>query len=83
MFSPKAPTPVTIARRTTGGTPYSLVYGAEAFLPPKTLLDSPRVQPFDGSMQERLQRKDVDSIDELRCQAATQNARCNQAPSRY
>jgi hypothetical protein len=34
----------------------------EACLPPETLLDSPWVQSSDGSMQERLQREDVDSI---------------------
>jgi hypothetical protein len=50
MFSPETPTPVATTRRATGGTPYSLVYGAEACLPPETLLDSPWVQSFDGSM---------------------------------
>jgi hypothetical protein len=41
-------------RRTTRwthmGTPCSSVYGAEACLPPETLLDSPRVQASDRSM---------------------------------
>jgi hypothetical protein len=83
MSSPETPPPVTTARRTTRGTPYSLVYEAEACLPPETLMDSPRVQSFDKSVQERPQRKDVDSIDERRGQAATRNARCNQAPKRY
>jgi hypothetical protein len=62
MSSPETPTPVAIARRATGGTPYSLVYRAEACLPPETLLDSPRVQSSDGSIQKRLQRGDMDSI---------------------
>jgi hypothetical protein len=57
---------VTTTRRATGGTLYSLVYGAEACLPPETLLDSPWVQSFDKSMQERLQREDMDSINERR-----------------
>jgi hypothetical protein len=83
MFSPEALSPVTTARQTAGGTPYSLVYGAEACLSPETLMDSTRVQSFDKSMQERPHRKDVDSIDERRGQAATQNARCNQAPRHY
>jgi hypothetical protein len=43
MFSLETPTPVTTTRQATGGTPYSLVYGAEACLPPETLLDSPWV----------------------------------------
>jgi hypothetical protein len=66
MFSPETPTLVTITRRATGGTPYSLVYGAEACLHPKILLDSPWVQSFDESEQERLQREDMDSINEHR-----------------
>jgi hypothetical protein len=35
MFSPETLTPVATTRQTTGGTPYSLVYGAEACLPRK------------------------------------------------
>jgi hypothetical protein len=50
MFSPEAPTPVTIARRTSRGTPYSQVYGAKACLSTETLMDSPRVQSFDKSV---------------------------------
>jgi hypothetical protein len=61
MSSPETLTLVATARRATG-TPYSLVYGAEAYLPPETLLDSPRVQCSNGSIQKWLQCKDVDSI---------------------
>jgi hypothetical protein len=35
---------------------------AEAYLPPKTLLDSPRVQASDESMQKWLQHEDEDSV---------------------
>ena len=62
MSSPETPTPVAIAKWATRGTPYSLVYGAEACLPSETLLDSPRVQSSDGSIQKRLQRGDKDFI---------------------
>jgi hypothetical protein len=61
MSSPETLTPVATARWATGGTLYSPVYGAEACLPPETLLDSPRVQSSDRSIQKRLQHKDVDS----------------------
>jgi hypothetical protein len=54
-----------------GETPSFLVYEAEACLPPETLMDSPQVQFFDKTVQERPQRKDVDSIDERRWQATT------------
>jgi hypothetical protein len=71
MFLPEALSPVTTPRRTARGTSYSLVYRAEACLSPETLTDSPRVQSFDKSVQERPQRKDVDSINERRWQAVT------------
>jgi hypothetical protein len=66
MSSPETPTPVVTARRATGGTPYSPVYGAESCLTPETLLDSPRVQSSDGSIQKQLQREDMDSISKRR-----------------
>jgi hypothetical protein len=65
------------------GDPFFLVYGAEACLPPKILMGSPRVQSFDESMHEQLRREDVDFIDERRWQEAIRNARYNQALRRY
>jgi hypothetical protein len=53
---------VATTRWTPGGTLYSPVYGAEAYLPRETLLDSPRVQTSDKSMQKWLQHEDEDSI---------------------
>jgi hypothetical protein len=50
MSSPETPTPVVTTRWTPGGTPQSPVYGAEAYLPPETLLNSPQVQASDKSM---------------------------------
>jgi hypothetical protein len=52
MSSPEVPTLVATTRWTPRGTPYSSVYGAEACFPPETLLDSPRVQASDKSMQK-------------------------------
>jgi hypothetical protein len=62
MSSTETPTPVAITRWTPRGTPYSPVYGAKAYLPPETFLDSPRVQASDKSMQKWLQHKDEDSV---------------------
>jgi hypothetical protein len=62
MSSSETPTPVATTRWTPGGTPYSPVYGAEACLPPETLLDSPRVQASDKSMPKWLQHEDDDSL---------------------
>jgi hypothetical protein len=70
---------MTTASRAIGETPFFLVCGAEACLPPETLMGSPRVQSFDESMQEQLRREDVDFIDERIWQAAIRNARYNQA----
>jgi hypothetical protein len=55
MFSPESLSPVMTARQTARGTPCSLVYGAEACLPPETLMDTPQVESFDKSVQERPQ----------------------------
>jgi hypothetical protein len=62
MSSPEAPTLVGTTRWTPRGTPYSSVYGAEACLPPETLLDSPRVQASDKTMQKWLQHEDEGSL---------------------
>jgi hypothetical protein len=51
----------TTPSRATGETPFFLVYGAEACLPPEIIMGSPRVQSFDESMQEQQRREDVDS----------------------
>jgi hypothetical protein len=48
MSSLEAPIPVKATRRTSRGALCYLAYGAEACLPLETLLDSPRVQQFDG-----------------------------------
>jgi hypothetical protein len=58
----EAPTPVETTRCTPRGTPCSPVYGAKACLPQETLLDSPRVQTSDRSMQKWLQHEDEDSL---------------------
>jgi hypothetical protein len=60
----------TTPSQATGETPFFLVYGAEACLPPEIIMGSPRVQAFDESMQEQLRREDVDFIDERRWRAA-------------
>jgi hypothetical protein len=73
----------TTPSRAIGETPFFLVYGAEACLPPEIIMGSPRVQSFDESAQEQQRREDVDFIDEHRWQAAIRNARYNQALRRY
>jgi hypothetical protein len=67
----------------TGETPFFLVYGAEACLPPEITMGSLRVQAFDEDLQEQQHRQDVDLVDERRWRAAVRNARYNQALRRY
>jgi hypothetical protein len=71
MFSPETPTPVTTDSQAIEETPLFLVYGAEACLPPETLMGSLWVQSVDESMQEQLWREDMDFIDECRRQETT------------
>jgi transposase InsO family protein len=73
----------TTPNRATGETPFFLVYGAKACLPPGIIMGSPWVQAFDESMQEQLRREDVDFINERRWQATIRNARYNQVLWRY
>jgi ribonuclease HI len=73
----------TTPSRATGETPFFLVYGAEACLPPEIIMGSPRVQAFDESMQEHLRCEDMDFIDERRWQVAIRNAQYNQVLRRY
>src|SRR5579871_4454918 len=48
----------TTPNRATGETPFFLVYGAEAVLPPELTNRSPRVQAYDEDMQEELRAQD-------------------------
>jgi hypothetical protein len=73
----------TTPNRATGETPFFLVYGAEACLPPEIIMGSSWVQAFDECIQEQIRREDVDFIDERRWQAAIRNARYNQALRLY
>jgi len=68
----------TTPSRATGETPFFLVYGAEACLPPEIHLGSPWVQAFDDARQEQLRCDDVDLVDERRWQATIRNTRYHQ-----
>jgi len=48
----------TTANRAMGETPFFLVYGAKAILPPKVRLNSPRVALF--SLEEQADRRYTD-----------------------
>ena len=73
----------TTPSRATVETPFFLVYGAEACLPPEITMGSLRVQAFDEGQQEQQRLQDVDLVDERRWRAAIRNARYNQTLRRY
>jgi hypothetical protein len=54
----------TTPSRATGETPFFLVYGAEACLPPEITMGSLWVQAFDEELQEWQRRQDVDLVNE-------------------
>jgi hypothetical protein len=64
----------TTPSRATGKTPFFLVYGAEAMLPPKVTLGIPRVRAYNEEDQDQLRRHDVLYLEEVRCRVAVRAA---------
>jgi hypothetical protein len=58
----------------TRGTPFNLVYGADAVLPPEIFLESARVAHFDEKNQEEAWQLDSNLL-EKRCNTALANVR--------
>jgi hypothetical protein len=54
----------TSPSRATGETPFFMVYGAEAVLPPEVTMGSLRVKTYDKAVQDQLRREDIDLVDE-------------------
>src|SRR3954462_3409503 len=64
----------TTPNRSTGYTPYFMVYGVEAILPSDILHDAPRVAAYDEDDAEESRRLDVDLLEEehvFPCQRST------------
>jgi ribonuclease HI/transposase InsO family protein len=73
----------TTPSRATGETPFFLVFGAEAVLPPEVSMGSPRVRMYDETLQEQARQADVDVIEEKRRRAGIRNANYQQQLRRY
>jgi hypothetical protein len=73
----------TTPNRATGETPFFLVYGAEAVLPPELTNQSPRVRAYDEDMQEELRQQDVVLVEEARRRSTLRAARYQQQLRRY
>ena len=65
----------TTASRATGGTPFPLVYGAQAVLPTELKYGYPRVRTYDEDSQRAQRIDDVNFLEEIRCRAAVRSAR--------
>jgi hypothetical protein len=52
----------TSPSRATGDTPFFMVYGAEALLPPEVTMDSLRVKTYDEAVHDQLRREDIDLV---------------------
>ena len=73
----------TTPNRATGQTPFSLVYGAETFIPTELIYGSPRVLAYDELEQEPLRQDDATLLEEDRLRAAVRAACYQQALRRY
>jgi hypothetical protein len=69
--------------KTTGQSPYFLVYGSEAILPADIMWDSPAVEQYDEGISEDNRRVDIDGLEEARCVALVQSARYLEGIRRY
>jgi hypothetical protein len=69
--------------KTTGQSPYFLVYGSEAILPADVMWDSPAVEQYDEGISEDSRRVDIDGLEEARCAALVQSAKYLEGIRRY
>ena len=73
----------TTPNRSTGYTPFFMVYGAEAVLPSDIRHDSPRVAAYAQAENEQAHQDALDLVDEQRDGAAAPSASYQQVLRRY
>jgi hypothetical protein len=61
--------------KSTGQSPYFLVYGSEAILAVDVMWDSPAVEQYDEGISEDSRRVDIDGLKEARCATLVQSTR--------
>ena len=69
--------------KATSQTPFFLVYSFEAILPADIMWKSPRLEMYDSSKADGSRQLELDSLDEMRCNALLQSARYLQNMRRY
>ncbi|KAK1580997.1 hypothetical protein Q3G72_002138 [Acer saccharum] len=73
----------TTERGSTGETPYSMAYGAEAVIPVETSFSSPRVQLFQPELNIDMLKCGLDELEERREHAQIRNTAYQQRIARY
>ena len=73
----------TTARTPTGETPFNLTYGTEAVIPVEVGLISLRREFFDKQTNDSQLKENLDSLDEIRDQAAERMAKYQQRIAVY
>ncbi|KAK0589445.1 hypothetical protein LWI29_014410 [Acer saccharum] len=73
----------TTDRGSTGETPYSMAYGAEAVIPVETSFSSPRVQLFQLELNIDMLKCGLDELEERRERAKIRNTAYQQRVARY
>ncbi len=73
----------TTPNKSTGYTPFFMVYGAEAVLPSDIRHDSPRVAAYVEADNEKARQDAIDLLDEERDLAAARSAIYQQDLHRY
>ena len=69
--------------KSTGHTPLFLVYGSEAILPADIMWQSARLETYEEGEADEARRLELDSAEEVRCNALVQSARYLQGVCRY
>jgi hypothetical protein len=73
----------TTPNRSTGYTPFFMVYGAEAVLPTDIVHDSPRIEQYSEAEVKEARQTDVDLLEEARELALSRSAVYQQSLRRY
>ena len=69
--------------KATGQTHFFLVYGSEAILPADIMWKSPRLDMYDSAEVNGSRQLELDSLDEMRCNALLRSTRYLQNMRRY
>ena len=69
--------------KATGQTPFFLVYGSEAILSADIMWKSPRLEMYDSTEADESHQLELDSLDEIRCNALLRSTRYPQSMCRY